>query len=120
MIPRDTPYLRHILDAIGRIEEYTQGITEEEFYQQYLIQDGVIRQLEIIGEATKQLSKELRDSHALIPWKDIAGMRDKLIHHYFGVDIDEVWLTAKDDIHILKSEVELILDTSIGNNAEAT
>ncbi|MEA3350561.1 MAG: HepT-like ribonuclease domain-containing protein, partial [Chloroflexota bacterium] len=84
MIPRDVPYLRHILDAIGRIEEYIQGVTEEEFNQRYLVQDGVIRQLEIIGEATKQLSKELRNSRELIPWKDIAGMRDKLIHQYFG------------------------------------
>jgi len=120
MIPHDIPYLRHILDAIERIEEYIQDVTEEEFHQHNLVQDGVIRQLEIIGEATKQLSEELRNSHALIPWRDIAGMRDKLIHHYFGVDIDEIWLTAKDDIPILKSEVELILDTAIGNNTETS
>ena len=116
MIPRDIPYLRHILDATKRIEEYIQDVTEEEFYQHNLVQDGVIRQLEIIGEATKQLSEELRNSHALIPWRDIAGMRDKLIHHYFGVDIDEIWLTAKSDIPILKAEVVLILDATIGNN----
>lgn len=105
----DTPYLRHILDAIVRIEEYLQDMSEDEFHQQYLIQDGVIRQLEIIGEATKNLSKELRSNYPQIPWQDIAGMRDKLIHHYFGVNMEEVWLTTRDDIPVLKAQVENIL-----------
>jgi len=73
-------YLQHILDAIAKIEEYLQGLDEEIFYQQTLVQDGVIRQLEIIGEAVKRLSDQLRDKYAHIPWQDIAGMRDKLIH----------------------------------------
>lgn len=109
-MPRnDIAYLRHILDAINRIEEYLQGVTEADFHNRYLIQDGVIRQLEIIGEATKQLSKEIRENNSHIPWRDIAGMRDKLTHHYFGVDMDEVWLTAQDDLPTLKREVEMIL-----------
>ena len=109
-MPRnDIAYLRHILDAIIRIEEYLQGVTEPDFHKRYLIQDGVIRQIEIIGEATKQLSKEARESNPHIPWRDIAGMRDKLTHHYFGVDMEEVWLTAKDDLPTLKLEVEMIL-----------
>lgn len=116
MNPNNEPYLRHILDAIKRIEEYLQDLTEEEFHQRYLTQDGVIRQLEIIGEATKQLSKELQEAHASIPWQDIARMRDKLIHHYFGVNMEEVWLTAKNDIPILKSEVEVILATKLDND----
>ena len=60
-------------------------------------------------EATKQLSKETRENNSHIPWCDIAGMRDKLTHHYFGVDMEEVWLTAKDDLPTLKREVEMIL-----------
>jgi uncharacterized protein with HEPN domain len=80
-------YLQHILDAISRIEEYLQGIDEGTFSQRPLIQDGVIRQLEIIGEAVKRISSELRERYSHIPWQDIAGTRDKLIHHYFGVDI---------------------------------
>jgi uncharacterized protein with HEPN domain len=64
----------------------------KDFTKNHIIQDGVIRQLEIIGEATKRLSKETKEKYPDIPWKDIAGMRDKLIHDYFGVDIDAVWV----------------------------
>ena len=110
MIHADVVYIRHILDAIRQIEEYTQGIEEEEFYRNYLVQDGVIRQLEIIGEATKKTSQETREKHTHIPWNDIAGMRDKLIHNYFGVDIEQDWLTAKNDTPILQTEIEEALN----------
>jgi len=87
-----------------------EGVDEESFYRQYLIQDGVIRQLEITGEAVKRLSEELRDRYAHVPWQDIAGMRDKLIHEYLGVDLETGWLAARDDIPVLKAEVTKILE----------
>jgi uncharacterized protein with HEPN domain len=106
----ETVYLRHILDAIERIDAYLHGIDETAFYQTSLLQDGVIRQIEIIGEAARHLSKDYRQLYSHIPWIDIAGMRDKLIHDYFGVDIEKVWLTAREDLPELKCEVQKILD----------
>ncbi len=105
----DAVYLRHVLDAISKIAEYLHGIDEHNFRRNTLIQDGVIRQLEIIGEAVKKLSSELRDRHPHIPWKDVAGMRDKLIHDYFGVDLEAVWESAKEDVPALRDEVKRIL-----------
>ena len=90
-------YLQHILDAITRVEQYIYGLDKAVFFAQPLVQDGVIRQIEIIGEAVKQLTKDLRDQYPHIPWRDITGMRDKLIHQYFSVDIEAVWLTAIHD-----------------------
>ncbi len=103
-------YLKHILDAISRIEEYTQAIIYEDFIENHLIQDGVIRQIEIIGEAVKRLSRDIRERHLEIPWKDITGMRDKLIHDYFGIDIDAVWDTVEKDIPTLKSSLNDLIE----------
>lgn len=103
---KDSIYIKHILDAMARIGEYTQGIKYENFMNDHLIQDGVIRQLEIIGEASKRLSAEIKERYLEIPWKDIMGMRDKLIHDYFGVDLDAVWDTVEKDIPMLKIKLQ--------------
>jgi uncharacterized protein with HEPN domain len=105
----DTVYLQHIMDNISRIEEYTQGFGYEDFVGNHLIQDGVIRQIEIMGEAAKRLSKEIKDKYSEIPWRDITGMRDKLIHDYFGVDIDAVWDTVVRDVPVLKGKLQDII-----------
>lgn len=111
MRPDVTVYLRHILDAIAKVETYLQDVDEETFDENSLLQDGVIRQIEIVGEATRHLSAQLRSRYPQVPWADIAGMRHKLIHDYFGVDIAKVWLTAVEDLPMLKVEVTQILTT---------
>jgi uncharacterized protein with HEPN domain len=105
----DRVYLQHILDSILRIESYLHTVDEATFHQQSMIQDAVVRQIEIIGEAVKPLSPTLRGLHPDIPWQDIARMRDKLIHDYFGVDLEKVWDTTKTDIPPLKAKVHTLL-----------
>lgn len=105
----DIVYLKHILDAIHRIEEYTQNLNHKQFLSNHLVQDAVIRQIEIIGEATKHLSRFIRKKYPEILWQDIAGMRDKLIHGYFGVDLYAVWNTVKKDIPELKIQIQNII-----------
>src|SRR3989339_183268 len=111
MKKENTVYIRHILDSIGRIEKYTHRITSRNFMKNDMVQSAVMRELEIIGEAVKKLSREFKESHTDIPWKQIAGMRDKLIHDYFGVDKEAVWKTIQEDIPVLKNKIENILGT---------
>jgi uncharacterized protein with HEPN domain len=107
----DSVYLRHILDAMAKIEEYLAGMDRAAFQASTMAQDAVIRRLEIIGEATKRLSERLRLANPSVPWQDIAGMRDKLIHDYMGVDVETVWLTVGENLPPFKTQVQAILES---------
>jgi uncharacterized protein with HEPN domain len=96
-VSKDRLYLESIRDCLDRIAEYTET-GEETFLVSRLIQDGVIRNLEVIGEATKNLSAELRASNPEVPWRQIAGMRDVLIHDYLKVNLARVWRTVVSDL----------------------
>ena len=103
-------FLAHVLESAEKIERFTKGISKEEFADSDLIQDGVARRLEIIGEATKNIPEDFKKMHPEIEWRKVAGTRDVLIHGYFGVDINLVWDITKNDIPVLKMKIQKILE----------
>jgi uncharacterized protein with HEPN domain len=105
-------YLQDISESIEHIERFLDGVSEDDFYENVEKQDAVLRRLEIIGEAVKHLPDKIRENHPDIPWRQIAGMRDIIIHEYFGVTLEMVWIVATEDILDLKSKVEEIIDSS--------
>ncbi|HNQ24987.1 MAG TPA: DUF86 domain-containing protein [Phycisphaerae bacterium] len=105
----DRVYLRHILDSLQRIGEYTR-CGRQAFLADAKTQDAVIRNLEVIGEAVKNLSQACKDNHPHIPWRRIAGLRDLLIHHYFGVKLETVWEITVRDLPRLGEQVERMLN----------
>ncbi|MEW5760911.1 MAG: DUF86 domain-containing protein [Candidatus Thermoplasmatota archaeon] len=102
-------YLQDILESIQAIEEYTNHLTSDEFCSNRQVQDAVIRRIEIIGEAVKNIQDDIRNKYSDIPWKKIAGMRDVFIHEYFGVKLQRLWEVVKRDLPDLKQKIILIM-----------
>jgi uncharacterized protein with HEPN domain len=103
-------FIKHILDSINDVEEYTKNISnKEKFFQKKVVCDAVIRKIEIMGEAVKNIPLSFRNKYPKIPWKGVAGMRDKLSHLYFDIDLNRVWNVVKEDIPKLKKQIKEIL-----------
>jgi len=105
----DLFYVGNILKSISRILLYISDKDYSTFLSDFILQDAVVRQLEIIGEATKRVSKDFRNKNPELPWADMAGMRDILIHDYIDVDLDIVWKTASESIPGLKILLEKLI-----------
>jgi uncharacterized protein with HEPN domain len=108
----DALYLKHIFDAIETIQSYTSGVDRAQFHQNQMLRDAVVRELEIIGEAARNLSDVTRERAPDVEWSQIIGMRNRLIHAYFQVDIDLVWDIVAADLPALKEAVERLVSSS--------
>ncbi len=103
-------FLEHILDNVEKVESFSGNVSKDELNNDELRQYAIVRAIEIIGEAVKNLPSSFKNKHSNISWRDIVGTRDKMIHHYFGVDLNIVWGIVKKDIPKLKKEVKDILE----------
>ncbi|MFQ6052426.1 MAG: DUF86 domain-containing protein [Candidatus Hydrothermarchaeota archaeon] len=103
-------FVRDIWDSINKIEEFVKGLSFEEFVNDDKTVSAVVRKLEIIGEATKNISPAIKRKYSQLNWRGMAGMRNKLIHNYFGVDFEILWKVVKEDITGIKPQVKQMLD----------
>lgn len=104
-----TIFLKHILESIQHIESYIKDLSEEDFLNSDEKQDSVIRRLEVLGEAIKNLPDEFREKHSDVEWNKAMATRNILIHHYFGIDLKIIWDTVTQDLPVFKKKIESLL-----------
>lgn len=107
---KDRGRLEHMLAAIANVEEFTQGITLDDFVKSKVLFFAVVKNIEIVGEATYMLTKEFKQSHQSIPWLVIEKMRHVLVHGYYTVSPEKVWNTVQEDLPILKEQIVALLN----------
>ncbi len=111
MIRKDNfVFIEHILDSIKDIESFTEKVSKQEFFENKEKQNAVVRSLEIIGEASKNISEDFKGKYKNIEWREIIRTRDKIIHHYFGVDLEIIWKIIKLDLPVLKRRLKEIFE----------
>jgi len=103
--------VHHVLSAIANIEQFTARATKEVFLADFMMQHAVIRNIEVIGEASRNIDVEIKTKFPLVPWRDIVAMRNKLIHEYFSVDAEAVWFVVENDLPGLKVQMMEILNS---------
>ena len=101
----DLVFIEHVLESINAIEDFSKNLNEKKLASDRLRRNAIVRELEIIGEAVKNLSLATREKYSFVPWKEIIGTRDKVIHHYFGIDLEIVWNIVKKELPSLKKEI---------------
>lgn len=109
-------FLSHILESIQLIEEYSKSLTQAKFYKSRPLQDAIVRRLEVIGEAVKNLPVSFKSKYPDIPWRQMAGMRDILIHEYFDVDLSLTWKVVKQELPRVKKQLSGILSEDLSEN----
>lgn len=106
----DIELLRDILESIEKVRQYTDGMGYEDFERDGRTADAVARNFGIIGEAAGRLSKEIWETYHTVPWRDITGLRHKIVHDYFSLDYETIWQTLEEDLPVLQQQIQSILD----------